>query len=339
MAAVAETIRSNSNNNHVRLRRWIARDFRVLIAYGLLLGLLALYAYLQPRLFTLPVITATANQGMSLVFAGMGQTAVVITGGIDLSIGSIVSLTNCLASTIFGDSVFSVVGGFFLVLAVGTLAGLINGLIVVYTRLQPIVVTLATASVYNGLALFLRPVPGGSVPGWYTDLLTGRVFDVIPSSLICLAVVVLVVWIPFRKSRIGLWAYALGGNETSAFMSGLNVNRAKLVSYAVGGLCAAIGGLFLSAQTSSGNATIGAIYTLQSIAAVVLGGTSLLGGVGGIMGTIAGAFVLRIISSVLFFAKVNPLSQPFFEGVVLLIAVLVGATRLLTLRNKLDSLR
>ncbi len=321
------------------LRRFFRRNFKVGIAYVALLALLGVYAGLQPRLFTKLVITATANQGMALVLASMGQTAVVLTAGIDLSVGPIVSLSNTLASTLFPDSVPGVIGVVVLVLLVGALAGLINGLIVVYGRLQPIIVTLATASIYSGFALMLRPRPGGYVPLWYGDLLTRRVFDLIPTSLVLLAFVLIFIWAPFRRSRLGLAVYAVGSDERAAYMSGLNVNRAKVAAYVMAGFLAALAGLFLTAQTSSGDATIGAVYTLQSIGAVVLGGTSLFGGSGGVAGTIAGAFVIRIISSVLFFAGINPLSQPLFEGLVLLIAISLGAARTFTLRNRLETMR
>jgi ribose transport system permease protein len=320
-------------------KRFFKRNYKVGIAYLILIALLIAFGALQPRLFTKPVITATSNQGMALVLAGMAQTAVVITGGIDLSVGPIVSLSNSLASALFGDNVIGVIGVVLLVLLVGAAAGLVNGLIVVYGRLQPIIVTLATASVYSGFALWLRPQPGGYVPRWYGELLTGRIFDLIPASLVLLALVLLLVWTPFRRSKVGLAVYATGSNEGAAYMSGVNVNQAKLAAYTLGGFLAAVAGLFLTAQTSSGDATIGAVYTLQSIAVVVLGGTSLMGGSGGVAGTIAGAYVLSLISSVLFFAGVNPLSQPFFQGLVLLAAVAIGATRIFTIKNRLDTMR
>lgn len=320
-------------------RRFIKRNYKAGIAYLILLALLVAFGILQPRLFTKPVITSTSNQGMALAFAGMAQTSVVITGGIDLSVGPMVSLSNSLASAIFVDSVLGVAGAVVLISLVGSLAGLINGVVVVYGRIQPIIVTLATGSIYSGIALWIRPTPGGYVPRWYGDLLTGRIFDTIPGALVLLALVVIFVWWPFRKSKLGLSIYAVGSNEGAAFMSGVNVNRAKLAAYTMSGFLSAVAGLFLTAQTSSGDATIGAVYTLLSIAAVVLGGTSLFGGSGGVAGTIAGAFALSIIGSVLFFAGVNPLSQPFFEGLVLLLAVCLGATRIFTIKNRLDTMR
>lgn len=322
-----------------KMGKFLQRHFKVLIAYTALGILLTVYANLQPRLFTRSVLTATLNQSMALVLASMGQMAVILTAGIDLSIGPIVSLANVLASVLFPDHVLGVIAASLVILAVGALAGLINGILVVYGRLQPIIVTLATASIYSGFALMLRPRPGGYVPSWYGELLTGRLLDWVPASLVLLVVVLIGIWYPFRRSALGLAVYAVGSDERAAYMSGLNVHRAKVMAYVLAGFLAALAGLFLTAQTSSGDATIGGVYTLQSIGAVVLGGTSLFGGSGSVAGTIAGAFVIRIISSVLFFAGINPLSQPLFEGLVLLIAISLGAIRTFTLHNRLDVMR
>ncbi len=337
-------------------RRFLSRNFRAILAYVILLVLLSINIQLNERFFTPPVITSTFNQSMTLIFAGMAQTSVVVTGGIDLSVGPIISLCNSLASAAFADTAFGIIGTILLVLAVGALCGFINGVIVVYGRLQPIIVTLATASVYSGIALFLRPRPGGFVPRLYGDLLTSRlstvlqplfgeqslantVFDYIPMSAILLLIVVLCVWTPFRRSRLGLWVYAIGGNQGAAYMSGININRAKIAAYMMSGLFAAIAGLFLTAQTLSGDATKGGVFTLQSIAVVVLGGTSLFGGAGGVAGTIAGGFSLPVIRSILFFGRIDPLQQPLWEGIVILLAVAAGATRIFTVKNRLDIMR
>ncbi|MBX3081457.1 MAG: ABC transporter permease [Anaerolineae bacterium] len=338
------------------IRRFFSRHFRVVLTYVILLVLLSVNIRLNERFFTPPVITSTFNQSMTLVFAGMAQTSVVVTGGIDLSVGPVISLSNSVASAVFADSFFGIVGTIVLVLLVGALCGLINGLIIVYGRLQPIIVTLATASVYSGIALYVRPRPGGFVPRVYGDLLTTRlstllqpllgkevvtnsIFDFIPASAILLLIVLLVVWIPFRRSKLGLWVYAIGSNQSAAYMSGVNVNRTKVAAYVMCGVFAAIAGLFLTAQTLSGDATKGGIFTLQSIAVVVLGGTSLFGGSGGVIGTIAGAFVLPVIRSILFFGRIDPLQQPLWEGIVLLLAVAAGASRIFTVKNRLDVLR
>jgi ribose transport system permease protein len=224
------------------------------------------------------------------------------------------------------------------VLAVGLLCGAINGVIVIYGRLQPIVTTIATGAVYFGIALLLRPFPGGSVNEGLADALTGRLFGAVPASLVALLAVVLIIWVPFSRSIAGRAAYASGSLEAAAYMSGLPIRRGKFAAYALAGLLAAIGGLFLTFFTYTGEAAFasGNTYTLFSIAAVVLGGVSLFGGKGSAIGAIFGAFAFRTIGDLLFVFDFDPLWQPLFQGVVLLVAVSLGSFALFRVRNKLE---
>jgi ribose transport system permease protein len=268
----------------------------------------------------------------------MAQALVVITAGIDLSVGATFTLTNCLASWIVVGTPLETAAGVVGVLAVGALCGAINGAIVIYGRLQPIVVTIATGAIYFGIALALRPFPGGSVNGDLADALTGKLFDTIPASLVVLAVVVLVVWVPFSRSVAGRAAYAVGSSEIAAYMSGVPIRRAKFLAYTLAGLLAAIGGLFLTFFTYTGEAAYasGNAYTLFSIAAVVLGGISLYGGTGSAIGAIFGALAFRTIGDLLFVFDFDPLWQPLFQGVVLMLAVSLGAFGLFRVRNRLE---
>ena len=221
-----------------------------------------------------------------------------------------------------------------------TACGALNGVIVVYGRLQPIIVTIATSAFFYGLALILRPQPGGSINPDLADLMTRSTYWV-PSSLIILLAVVLFIWIPYRRSVIGRAAYAIGSSEQAAYMSGVAIGKAKLLAYALAGLLSAIAGLSLTALTYTGEAraALAADYTLNSIAAVVIGGTSLFGGSGSAIGSIFGAFVMRTVGDLLFVFDMNPVLQPLFVGVVLLFAVSLGSLRLLRIKNKLDLYR
>src|SRR6185437_13370461 len=165
-----------------------------------------------------------------------------------------------------------------------------------------------------------------------------KLFDTIPASLVVLAVVVLVVWVPFSRSVAGRAAYAVGSSEIAAYMSGVPIRRAKFLTYTLAGLLAGIGGLFLTFFTYSGEAALasGNAYTLFSIAAVVLGGVSLYGGTGSAIGAVFGALTFRAIGDLLFVFNLDPLWQPLIQGVVLLVAVSLGAFALLRVRNKLD---
>jgi ribose transport system permease protein len=284
------------------------------------------------------VVQTAANKGVLLAFVAMAQTLVVITAGIDLSVGMILLLTNCLASWLVVGTPLETTLGIIAVLIAGLLCGAVNGAIVIYGRLQPIVATIATGAVYYGIGLLLRPFPGGSVNEDLADALTGKLFDVIPTSLVALLVVVLLIWVPFSRSEFGRAAYAAGSSETAAYMSGVPIRRGKFFAYMLAGLLASIGGLFLTFFTYTGEAAYasGNSYTLFSIAAVVLGGVSLFGGKGSAIGAIFGALAFRTIGDLLFVFDFDPLWQPLFQGVILLIAVSLGAFALFRVRNRLE---
>ena len=284
------------------------------------------------------MVQTAANKGVLLALVAMAQTCVVITAGIDLSVGAVFVMSNCLASSIVVGTASSAAAGVAGVLVAGAACGALNGLIVIVGRLQPIVTTIATGAIFSGVALILRPTPGGDVYEPLADALTGRVFGVAPASLVALAVVVLVVWVPYARSPIGRAAYAIGSSEPAAYMSGVPVARAKFLAYVLAGLLASIGGLFLTFVTYSGEASAATAgsYTLYSIAAVVLGGVSLYGGSGSAIGAIFGALMFRTIGDLLFVFNLDPLWQPLFQGLVLLAAVSLGAARLFRVRNRLE---
>jgi ribose transport system permease protein len=309
-----------------------------MLAFVFFILMFAIYAGNHPAGFTANVVQTAANKGVLLALVAMAQTFVVLTAGIDLSVGAVFVLANCVASWILVGSPAMVGLGIVGILATGVICGAINGAIVIYGRLQPIVTTIATGAIYFGIALALRPVPGGDVDSDLADALTGRVFGVIPASLVALFVVVVLVWVPFRRSTIGRAAYAVGSSEIAAYMSGAPVRAAKFFAYVLSGLIASIAGLFLTFITASGEASAanGGAYTLYSIAAVVLGGVSLFGGSGSAIGAIFGALMFRTIGDLMFVFDLDPLWQPLFQGVVLLAAICLGSVRLFQIRNRLD---
>ncbi|MBZ9986315.1 ABC transporter permease [Mesorhizobium sp. BH1-1-5] len=319
-------------------RYLLAEQRGTLLALGIFIVMFIIYTTNHPAGFTANVVQTAANKGVLLAFVAMAQTLVVITAGIDLSVGMILLLTNCLASWLVVGTPLETTLGVIAVLAAGLVCGAINGAIVIYGRLQPIVATIATGAVYYGIGLLLRPFPGGSVNEDLADALTGKLFDVIPTSLVALLIVVLVVWVPFSRSEFGRAAYAAGSSETAAYMSGVPIRRGKFIAYALAGLLASVGGLFLTFFTYTGEAAYasGNAYTLFSIAAVVLGGVSLFGGKGSAIGAIFGALAFRTIGDLLFVFDFDPLWQPLFQGVILLIAVSLGAFALFRVRNRLE---
>jgi len=309
-----------------------------LLAFLVFVVMFAIYVVNHPAGFTANVVTTAANKGVLLALVAMAQTVVVLTSGIDLSVGMVFVLTNCLASALVVGSPAATALGVAAVLFTGLLCGVLNGLIVIYGRLQPIVATIATGAIFYGLALVLRPVPGGDVNSDLADALTSQLPGGVPASLVVLLVVVLALWLPFRRSEIGRGVYAVGSSELAAYMSGVPVGRAKFAAYCLSGLLAAMGGLFLTFLTYSGEASAanGNTYTLYSIAAVVLGGVSLFGGSGSAIGAIFGALAFRTIGDLLFVFDLDPLWQPLFQGIILLAAVCLGSFRLFRIRNRLE---
>jgi len=345
----------------VNLKLALFRNAALITVISVFLAFYIFYNLNHPRGFSTAVYIQNANEVFALAMVAMAQTIPVLMGGLDLSVGAIMTLVNCLASLLLNGSALQITFGFIVCLLAGAACGFVNGCIVVYGRIQPIIATLATGAIFMGIALFIRPTPGGDVDADLAWVMTNDLFEIaatygladggdaawfqpiawIPVPLILLVLTAVLVWMPFARSVTGRTVYAIGSSEGAAYMSGLAINRAKLAAFTLGGFLAGIGGLYLTLQTSSGNADIpqAGAYTLNSIAAVVIGGTSLLGGVGSAIGSIFGALVLRTISFNFRIFEIDPLLQPLFEGVVLLAAVSLGALAVVRVKNTLELFR
>ncbi|HEX7389837.1 MAG TPA: ABC transporter permease [Acidiphilium sp.] len=307
-----------------RLGHAIGQNIGLILGIAILLlailGFVLVYGLEQRRLPGNFELTTTINSAMPLVFSAVGQTFVVLTKGIDLSVGGVVDLANAMAAVTMGKTLGSALFWSVVILLVGAACGLVNGLLVALGRLQPIVVTLGTLSIFQGLAIRVLPQPGGAIPPAFTDLLVN------PNEPWALIFIVLLGfgWAAFRRSRPGVDLYAIGNDEAAARALGIDILRTKIIAYVLDGVLAAAAGLFLAATATAGDATTGDSYTLTSIVAVVLGGVSLFGGRGSAIGAIAGALITTLIVNILFFGHVDPLFQSFYEGVFLLIAVIAG---------------
>jgi ribose transport system permease protein len=210
------------------------------------------------------------------------------------------------------------------VLALGLLLGAVNGALVVLTRVPDIVVTLAMSFVWAGCALLVLQRPGGGSADWLKDLVSGSVGNEwIPKAAVALLVVVAAIWLPIRRSKVGLSIYAIGSHRLAAFRSGVSVGRTRLIAYTIGGLFAALAGLSLTASTGIGTPVPGP-YTLLSVAAVVLGGVSLAGGRGGLFGPIVAVLVLQLIRTDLTFLRLNTNLATVAQGVILIGVVMLG---------------
>ncbi len=266
-------------------------------------------------------LTSTTNGAMPLVVAAVGQTIVFISRGLDLSVGGMMNISNSIAAVKIGNSPGSMVLWSAIVLLIGAAGGLLNGLLVALGRLQPILVTLATLSIFQGIAIRILPQPGGTIPAGYSSFLTNTSH---PSALIFVVLLVLF-WLVFRRTSLGSAIYAIGNDEEAARANGVRVIRTRVMAYVLGGVFAAAAGLFLAATTTGGDATAGNNFTLTSIAAAFLGGTTIFGGRGSAVGSIAGAFIIAVLISVLFFAGIDPLYQSFYQGLFLIVAVVFGS--------------
>ena len=267
-------------------------------------------------------------------FAVAAQTVVVIAGGIDLSVASMMALTSVTAASMMaGASEEYALFVVPFVLAMGFVLGAVNGILIVVTRVPDIVVTLATLFVLQGAALLVLDAPGGAVAEWLKNLIVGTlpvpgipdgVDAWIPKALVLLIVLLCIVWIPLKRSRLGLSIYAIGSDQLAAFRSGVPVARTKILAYAIGGLFGAMGGLSLTMSTGIG-APIPGPYLMASVAAVVLGGVVLGGGKGGLLGPIIAVFILRLVRTDLTLLAIDPNVTAIVEGTIMVAVVMFGA--------------
>jgi ribose transport system permease protein len=307
------------------LRGLVRRNLWVMALLAFLAGMLLFTKLIQPS------YGATGVQGLAvsvapLALAAVAQAIVVISGGIDLSIGAMMAFANVVAAQAMrGQSEDTGVAIAVGVLLLGLLIGAVNGALIVFTRVADIIVTLAMSFVWGGCALLVLNVPGGQADRWLTDLARGSVFtEWLPKPALEVLLIIGVIWIPLRRSRLGLSLYAIGSNRLAAFRSGVPVGRTKIVSYALAGLFSALGGLAITANTGIGTPLPGG-YTLSSVAAVVLGGVSLAGGRGGVFGPIVAVIILALIRADMTFLNLNSNLATVTQGVILIAVVMLGS--------------
>jgi ribose transport system permease protein len=312
-------VRSSSFDLRERWAGYGLRHGTRLFSCVVFVALLALYASRQSGVLTPGGLSIEAAATLTLALAATGQTIVVLMGGIDLSIGGVISLTTViLATQSTADAGLAV--WLPAVLVLGVAAGALNGVFISVLRLEPFVVTLATWSIWSGAALWILSTDGGSIADSLVNFAGSTFLGLgIP---IWLTVALVVFWLWFSRISTGIAIKAIGSNRTSAYLSGVRLERTTIIAYALSGLMAALGGVFLTTQTTSGSPTIGNDYILNSVAAVVIGGTSLFGGRGGAGGSIIGAFILTLIGDVVFVLGVSSFWTPLAIGSLLIVAVL-----------------
>jgi len=311
--------------NRHELDRLLRRNGWSIAVYLVLLVLLGFTVVIHPTFGAFDVESLVVG-ALPLAFAAIAQTCVVLGGGIDLSIGAMMAVANVLAARyMVGHSLQYALAISALILVAGMLAGALNGGLAVYTRVPDIVVTLAMSFVWSGVALLIMAKPGGGAPVAYQELSTGTALSPwIPNALLLLVGVSAAVWLPLRSSRAGLAIYAVGSDSVAAFRSGIGVGRARMLAYAVGGFFAAWGGLALTMTTGFGSPKAGTIYTLSGISAIVLGGVSLAGGKGGLLGPIGAAFILTLVPADLILLGTDPNLGQVIQGALIVFVVMAG---------------
>jgi len=298
------------------------RNIGVRGLFVVVLAFMIAYGVLFPGLFSGSGFAKFTQSWFPLALVAMAQAMLMLTGGISLAIGALVSLGAVLAATTMTGPL-GVAGGAALVCLVGLGIGMVTGVIVVRLRLPAIVVTLAGSFIIAGAALLILPRPGGAIPPWLSDLLAGNT----PAAFGVLVIIVLL-WKLYLATPLGLSLYAAGENPVGAYRSGVPVDAARIAAYAISGLLCTGAGLFVAAQTGSGDPIIGTSFTLNSIAAAVLGGIGFLGGQGTMRGALAGSLLLSLMISVMFFLGFTPVAQYVAQGLIIIGAVAIPQFRM-----------
>lgn len=276
--------------------------------------------------FQLSNIMNVLRQVSIVGILAVGMTFVILTGGIDLSVGAVMALAGTIAAGLMVNGVmppFAILGG----LGVGLGFGVVNGVLVAWGRMPAIIVTLATMGIARGFGLmYSGGYPISGLPSWFAWFGTGWIGPV-PVPVIIMFVVYFIAWIILERTGFGRHIYAVGGNEQATRLSGVRVNRVKLAVYTISGLTSSIAAVILTARLMSGQPNAGMGFELDAIAAVVLGGTAIAGGRGSIIGTLIGAVLLGILNNGLNLIGIDPYVQNVIKGVIILLAIYISRER------------
>ena len=310
-----------SEKNH-KIRIGSVRELGIFAAFALILIILTI---LSPDAFARPanLINILKQASINGILAA-GMMYVIISGGIDLSVGSIVALSGVMAAHFAHPGEYPLIVPIVIALGVGALVGLLNGVGVAYGNIPPFIVTLGTMTIVRGVALIVangQPVFG--VTKEFEALAGGFVFNSIPNLVVYFVVITLILAFVITRTVFGRRVYAIGGNETAAKVSGISVERIKLAVYTLCGFLAGIAGILLASRIISGNPTSGQAYELDAIAAVIIGGVSMSGGAGKWYGTVIGALLMAVISNGLDILNVSSHFQLVIKGLIIIVAVLI----------------
>jgi len=321
----------------VKRSRWDALTARQPALFALILLVLSIVInlILQPHMFARETLNSNMRVFLPIIFLSIGQAIVILGGGIDISVGGIVSIINTVLATRVGldgstERMWQLV---FVSLLAGILAGAINGFFIAYLRLQPIITTYATSFLYAGFALFILPNPGDGIPANIAALYRDSTPLNLPLAFYIIAILLLI-WLYISSTRYGKFLYAVGGKPDAAYETAVPVITIQFGTYVISGLMAALAGIAITMLSGSGNAEIGGPMTLNSITAVVIGGNAMSGGVGGVAGPVMGAITLGIIQNIISFANINTWWETLVKATIIVMALAApGAINLIRRRQ------
>jgi ribose transport system permease protein len=283
--------------------------------YLVLAGFLALYAFLFPGILSIGGAGRFVQNWFPMALVAAAQAIVMLTGGIDLSVGAMVGLGSVVAATTMAGSL-GIAGGTCATLGMGALVGAAVGVIVAIGRYPAIIVTLATSFIIGGAALLILPRPGGFIPTALSEFLAGE-----HPTAVALLLLLVLGWKLYQAMPLGMALIAVGDNPLGAYRSGVATRTARIFAYALSGFLQAGAGLYVAAQTGSGDPVIGQPFTLAAIAAAVLGGVSFLGGQGTLRGALAGSLLMSVLINVMFFLNLPPVAQYVVQGLIIVVTV------------------
>lgn len=277
---------------------------------------------------TVSNIVSMLQRSVALGIVSAGQTVAILAGSLDLSVSYLISLSSLVAAEVMDGQAGNMIPGILAVVGLGVIVGLGNGIVITKLRVNAFIATLGTGLIIKGYMDNRYNGPAGSIPESFEDLGYTR-FGFLPVSVLLLAAVVVVIYLLLRYSRFGFRLYAVGGDEEVSRLSGVRTHRTIIAAHVVCSICAALTGLFLASRLGSGTPTVGQEggYDLESIAAVVLGGTALAGGRGGVLGTVGAVFILAVLDNTFNQLEVNAFLKDVVRGFIIIAAVAVYARR------------
>jgi ribose transport system permease protein len=286
----------------------------------------ALMAVAGDAFLSIENFTNILRQVSVIAIIAVGMTFVILSGGIDLSVGAVMALAGTVAAGLMASGIDPVLA-FLAALLIGIAFGMLNGALIAYAGMPSIIVTLATMGIARGVSLIYSggyPIDG--LPEWISVFGSGSVAG-LPVSGLMTAALYLLAWVLLARTAFGRHVYAIGGNETATRLSGIRVNRNKLAIYTISGVTSALAGIVMTSRLMSGQPGAGTGFELDAIAAVVLGGTAIIGGRGSVVGTLIGALLLGVLNNGLNMIGVDPYVQNIIKGVIILLAIYIGRER------------